>query len=185
MKRSDLDAAYLLLQTNLHLAEENARLLHTLNQKVNVQLALQHEHLHCLTSQLFSKKPKNVSSSVVIFKDGKARLLTDGDLIKELEERKAAKKQEEEEKQAWRDEVEACKERKRNIESKKLTFKAMCQVELDKWQKDADDLLAVRVKKRDLPKEPLHWARRKRPWNEEEEELEVHDAKWDIQMVSL
>ena len=161
MKRSDLDAAYLLLQTNLHLAEENARLLHTLNQKINVQLTLQHEHLCHLTSQLFNKKPKNVSSAVIIFKDGKARLLTDKDLIKELEECEAAKK--EEEKQVWRDGVEACKERKRNIENEKITFKVMCQVELDKWQKDVEDLLAAGVKKKILPKKPMHWAKRKKP----------------------
>ena len=183
MKRSDLDDAYLLLQMNLHLAEENARLLHTLNQKINVQLTLQHEHLHHLTSQLFAKNPKNVSPAVIVFKDGKARLLTDKNLIKELEEHKAAKK-EEEEKQAWRDEVEAHKERKRNIENEKIAFKAMCQVELDKWQKDVEGLLAAGVKKRILPKKPMHWAKRKKPWNEEDKDLGVLDAKGNMQMVT-
>ena len=123
-----------------------------------------------------------MSPAVVIFKDGKARLLTDKDFIKELEECEAAK--EEEEKQVWRDEVEAHKERKRNIENEKITFKAMCQVELDKWKRDVEDLLAAGVKKKILPKKPMHWAKRKKPWNEEEEDLEVLDAEGDMQMVT-
>ena len=28
------------------------------------------------------------------------------------------------------------------------------------------------------PKKPMHWAKRKEPWNEEEEGLEVLDAGW-------
>jgi len=33
------------------------------------------------------------------------------------------------------------------------------------------------VKKKNLPKKPMHWAKRKKPCNEEEENLEVLDAK--------
>ena len=36
---------------------------------------------------------------------------------------------------------------------------AMCQAELDKWQKDGEDLLAAGVKKKNLPKKPVHWAK--------------------------
>ena len=40
-----------------------------------------------------------------------------------------------------------------------------------------EDLLAAGVKKEDLPKKPMHWTKRKKPWDEEEEDLEVLDAK--------
>ena len=49
----------------------------------------------------------------------------------------------------------------------------MCQAELDKWQKDVEDLLAAGVKKKNLPKKPMHWVKKKKPWNEEEKDLEV------------
>ena len=40
-----------------------------------------------------------------------------------------------------------------------------------------EDLLAAGVKKEDLPKKPMHWTKRRKPWDEEEEDLEVLDAK--------
>jgi len=43
-----------------------------------------------------------------------------------------------------------------------------------------EDLLAAGVKKEDLPKKPMHWTKRKKPWDEEEEDLEVLNAKGGI-----
>jgi len=48
-----------------------------------------------------------------------------------------------------------------------------------------EDLLVAGVKKKNLPKKRMHWAKRKKPWNEKEEDLEVLDAKGDMQMVAL
>ena len=61
----------------------------------------------------------------------------------------------------------------------------ICQAELDKWQKGVEDLLAAGVKKKNLPKKPMHWAKRKKPWNEEEEDLEVLDyADGDLRGIA-
>ena len=57
-----------------------------------------------------------------------------------------------------------------------MYFSALLQAELDKSQKDVEDLLAAGVKKRTCQRSL--WAKRKESWNEEEEDLEVLDARW-------